>query len=37
MTPQSVWGNIGPQLELMQAVKRQFDPHGILNPGRFVV
>jgi glycolate oxidase FAD binding subunit len=37
MTPQSVWGNIGPQLELMQAVKRQFDPRGILNPGRFVV
>jgi glycolate oxidase FAD binding subunit len=37
MTPQSVWGTIGPQLELMQAVKRQFDPRGILNPGRFVV
>jgi glycolate oxidase FAD binding subunit len=29
-----VWGAIGDGLPLMQAVKRQFDPSGILNPGR---
>jgi glycolate oxidase FAD binding subunit len=37
MTKQSVWGgNPGAQF-LMQSVKQQFDPAGILNPGRFVV
>jgi glycolate oxidase FAD binding subunit len=30
------WGNSGDALGLMQAVKRQFDPQGTLNPGRFV-
>ena len=25
-----------PALGLMQELKRQFDPHGTLNPGRFV-
>jgi glycolate oxidase FAD binding subunit len=29
-----VWGAIGDGLPLMRAVKRQFDPAGILNPGR---
>ena len=29
-----VWGPIGDGLSLMRAVKRQFDPAGILNPGR---
>ena len=29
-----VWGPIGDGLSLMHAVKRQFDPAGILNPGR---
>lgn len=29
-----VWGNIGDGLPLMRTVKRQFDPAGILNPGR---
>ena len=29
-----VWGPIGDGLPLMRAVKRQFDPSGILNPGR---
>ena len=29
-----VWGPIGDGLTLMRAVKRQFDPAGILNPGR---
>lgn len=30
-----VWGPV-PALELMRAVKRQFDPHRRLSPGRFV-
>jgi len=29
-----VWGPIGDALPLMRAVKTQFDPAGILNPGR---
>ena len=29
-----VWGPIGDGLRVMRAVKRQFDPVGILNPGR---
>lgn len=29
-----VWGPIGDALPLMRAVKQQFDPQGILNPGR---
>lgn len=31
-----VWGPPPPGLSIMQEVKRQFDPAGILNPGRFV-
>jgi glycolate oxidase FAD binding subunit len=31
-----VWGPAPPGLGLMQEIKRRFDPHGILNPGRFV-
>jgi glycolate oxidase FAD binding subunit len=31
-----VWGKAGDALGIMQAVKRQFDPRGTLNPGRFV-
>jgi len=30
-----VWGPVS-ALELMRAVKRQFDPHRLLAPGRFV-
>jgi glycolate oxidase FAD binding subunit len=30
------WGNTADALPLMGAVKRQFDPQGTLNPGRFV-
>jgi len=30
------WGNSGDALPLLNAVKRQFDPLGTLNPGRFV-
>jgi glycolate oxidase FAD binding subunit len=36
-TLQSVWGGNEGTIELMRAVKRNFDPKGILNPGRFVI
>lgn len=36
LTRQSQWGAAGPDAGLMRSVKEQFDPHGILNPGRFV-
>ena len=28
------WGPLGGGLGVMRAIKRQFDPHGIVNPGR---
>jgi len=31
-----VWGPVGNALGLIRELKRQFDPHKILNPGRFV-
>jgi glycolate oxidase FAD binding subunit len=31
-----LWGPIGPSLRLMQGIKAELDPKGILNPGRFV-
>jgi glycolate oxidase FAD binding subunit len=31
-----VWGEAGSALPLMKRIKEQFDPHGILNRGRFV-
>ena len=31
-----VWGPEEPSYEYMRAIKRQFDPRGTLNPGRFV-
>ncbi len=30
-----VWGGTGNALPLMKKIKKQFDPNGILNPGRF--
>jgi glycolate oxidase FAD binding subunit len=30
------WGDAGDALALMTAIKRQFDPKGTINPGRFV-
>jgi glycolate oxidase FAD binding subunit len=34
LTHQAAWGSLGDSAMLMDAVKRQFDPHGLLNPGR---
>jgi glycolate oxidase FAD binding subunit len=31
-----MWGPAGDALSLMRRVKAEFDPHGILNPGRFI-
>lgn len=31
-----VWGPPPPALGIMREIKRQFDPQGLLNPGRFV-
>ncbi|MBM4296556.1 MAG: FAD-binding oxidoreductase, partial [Deltaproteobacteria bacterium] len=31
-----VWGPSPPTISLMRAIKQRFDPHGILNPGRFI-
>lgn len=31
-----VWGDAGDALPLMRRVKEKFDPHGTLNPGRFI-
>lgn len=36
LTRQAVWGAAGADAALMREVKRQFDPLGLLNPGRFV-
>jgi len=31
-----VWGSPPPTLSIMREIKQQFDPKGLLNPGRFV-
>jgi glycolate oxidase FAD binding subunit len=32
----NAWDEVGASLKLIQSIKRKFDPHDILNPGRFV-
>jgi len=32
----SVWGDIGPAVNLMKRIKHNFDPDNLLNPGRFL-
>ncbi len=32
----NIWGPSGPGARLMHNIKEQFDPQGILNPGRFI-
>jgi len=32
----AVWGRAGDGRRISQAIKESFDPHGILNPGRYV-
>jgi glycolate oxidase FAD binding subunit len=31
-----VWGDPGPSVALMRAIKNQLDPHATLNPGRYL-
>ena len=36
LTRQAIWGAAADDADVMRSVKRQFDPKGLLNPGRFV-
>ena len=36
LSRETVWGPPGDGQRVMEAIKRQFDPRGILNPGRFI-
>ena len=36
LTPHLVWGGRTDATVLMERIKQKFDPHNILNPGRFV-
>lgn len=36
LTPHIIWGGRTDAIILMERAKKQFDPRGILNPGRFV-
>jgi glycolate oxidase FAD binding subunit len=32
----TAWGDMGGELRLMRRIKARFDPHQVLNPGRFL-
>jgi glycolate oxidase FAD binding subunit len=36
LTPHLIWGGRSETTVLLERIKRKFDPHNILNPGRFV-
>jgi glycolate oxidase FAD binding subunit len=36
LTPHAIWGGRTEAIALMENIKRQFDPHNVLNPGRFI-
>jgi glycolate oxidase FAD binding subunit len=36
MTPHIVWGGRTDAIVLLERIKQKFDPHNLLNPGRFV-
>jgi hypothetical protein len=36
LSPAEIWGDPGPEVRIMQAIRERFDPKKILNPGRFV-
>ena len=36
LSRETVWGPPGDSQPVMEAIKHQFDPQGILNPGRFI-
>jgi glycolate oxidase FAD binding subunit len=36
LTRQAIWGQARGETAIMRAVKKQFDPQNLLNPGRFV-
>jgi glycolate oxidase FAD binding subunit len=37
LTPHIVWGGRTEAIMLLERIKQKFDPHNILNPGRFVI
>jgi glycolate oxidase FAD binding subunit len=37
LTTHIVWGGRNDAIVLLERIKRKLDPHGILNPGRFVI
>jgi FAD/FMN-containing dehydrogenase len=37
LSPHIVWGGRTEATVLIERIKQAFDPHGILNPGRFVI
>jgi glycolate oxidase FAD binding subunit len=37
LTQRARWGNPSGPLKLMQSIKQQFDPYGILNPNQWVI